>query len=222
METLPTQSDIPVTRAQRIWSISLQCLALAVMGLSLFWSAVPAKPYQVLLGLLACAMLLFTLVPSWRHGQLAAIAGSIILATACMLSYDHTWTASFLASTYIPLMTPIVIGVSCVCLLWGLIVRAGLVGQSWLGVGALIGSVLLCIPAAAFYLLINRVHAFQLAELNYAFFPDQLQEILSAALLYPCALWLGGAGFRPTNRIPLFSIGAVVIAGGFLLFWHVR
>lgn len=222
METLPTQSGIPITRAQRVWSIVTQCFALAVMGLSLFWAAVPDKPYQALLGLLATAALVIALIQSWRYGQLAAIAGSVVLATACMLSYDHTWTASFLASTYIPLITPVVISVSGVCLIWALIIRAGLVGQSWLGVGALIGSLVLCLPALAFYVLINRVHAFRLAELNYAFFPDQLQEILSAALLYPFALWLGGTGVRPTNRFPIISVGSVVIVGGFLIFWHMR
>ncbi|HEX2948716.1 MAG TPA: hypothetical protein VHV83_03970 [Armatimonadota bacterium] len=221
-QTVETVSPQRTNRVHQAWFLVSQLTVLGIMILALAWSTAPPTPYQAMLGLCAAVSLVLALVANWRRSEATAVTGGIALAMTCALSFDHTWTASFLASTYIPLVTPIIVGVTLFLLVSGGIIRVGAFGQSSFGKGALISAFLIMLLAVLYYRLINYAPAFRLDVLNYAMYPDQLQEILAVALLYPLAIWLGGTGIRQANRFEILPAGTVLVFVTFLVLWHVR
>ena len=223
VETTPA----PPSRAQEIWLVVMQCVPIALLVLALCWSLssdTPAHPpaaiYQKLLIALAAAMFVVSLVPKWRHGEIAGILGGVILATACWLAAGHTLTTKALSSSNIPSLTPIILIIALLGLLSGLLLRAGIFGESRIGKGALAGGLLLCGWAAFFYGLLNNIPAFKLPELGYGFSPDQMQEILAVIILFALALWLGGVGIRRQGRSLFQPIAMVVVIAIFIIKWH--
>jgi hypothetical protein len=210
-------------RAGHIWSLAAQVAMLALTALALAWAAIPAKPYQGLLLLLAVVAVVTIKLPAWRRSEAAALVGSLTLATACLLSTTRTWDLPYLAdltpSAYLPLLLPVLVTAAVALILWALIARAGLGSASRIGIPVLLGGVCLALATLGFYAMVHGIAAFNAL---YGFELNQLYEMLTATLLYPLALWLGGAGVRATTRWSVQSAGTAVLLLAFLVFWHVR
>lgn len=216
---------------KQIWVMVAQCVTILLTVLALYWATtltserpVISLQHQVLLGVLAAVALVVALVPKWRRGEAAAILGGVTLATACWLASEKTWDIPFFeeSGAYIPLLVPVVAGAAVVMAVWGLIARAGFREHARLGLGAVVSGAVVALFAGGYYLLINRVPAFKLEELNYAINPNQLQEELAILMLYPLALWLGGIGIRRYARIIILPAGLALVLVGCLIWWHVR
>ena len=138
---------MPSTRAQAVWLVAVQVAALGLTALALNYTEAPAAPQRQLLALLAFALLVVALVPGWRRGHIAGILGGITCALACWLSSARTFELDdpgdlgFIAG-YVPIITPIIVGVVVVLIIWGVLTRSGLRDDSRFGIAALVGSAL--------------------------------------------------------------------------------
>lgn len=220
MQVTALNSLLPApTRAQVLWACAVQGLVIALAALALFWAPVPPLPTQVLLAVLAVVSLLLSLRVSWRRSEVTATLTSLILATACWLSADHTWDQTIFlnAGAYIPLITPIIVVLATLLLVWGLLARVGVLGESRLGQGALIGGALIIAYGCIFYQVANSTF-----KALYAIDSYQRMELLAIGLLYPLALWLGGMGIRARGRIIFLPLGFALLLLGYLLHWHIK
>lgn len=231
---LPTKTErAPAApgRAQEIWLLVMQLVPIALLVLALCWAVSPDAPhlppaaiYRKFLAGLALLMFIVAVIPKWRHGEVAGVLGGAILATACWLAAGHVLSApsaqKYISSGDIPTLTPIIMLIAVLALFSGLLLRAGVFGESRVGRGALAAGLLLSAWAACFYGLLRNVPAFKLPELGYGFSSDQMQEILAVIILFSLALWLGGVGIRRQGRWLIQPIGMVLVLACFLLKWH--
>lgn len=230
LSTENAPSPEPSGHVCEIWLVVMQCVTIVLLAVALHWSLSPdthlppASIYRKLLAVLAVGMLVVSLAPKWRHGEIAGLLGGIILAAACWLSAGHVLSSpamqQYISSSDIPSLTPVVIVIAALAILSGLVLRAGIFGESRVGGGALIAGLLLSGWTLFFYGLLHKVAAFKLPELGYGFSSDQVQEIFSSIILFSLALWLGGVGFRRQGRWLFQPIGMFVVVVIFLLKWH--
>lgn len=210
-----------MTRAQAVWLMLTQAVVLGLTALALHYADAPPTPQRHLLALLALALLVVTLVPRWRRGQIAGILGGVTCALACWLSAAHTFTLDDpgdlgLIAGYVPVMAPIAAGAALALTVWGAFARGGLRDDARFGVAALAGSTLVAVSGIALYLLINTVPMFSAL---YAIDAYQLAALLAAAVLYGSTIWLGSIGIRATARGHFLPLGLVVIIAAFLVHW---
>jgi len=213
-----------------IWLVVMQIVTLVLLALALHWSISPethlppAAIYRKFLALLALVLLVVSLAPKWRHGEIAGLLCGVTLATASWLSAGHVLSSltmqRYISSSEIPYLTPIVLLIAVLALLSGLLLRTGIFGESRVGIGALAAGLLLSGWTLFFYGLLHKVAEFKLPEFGYGFSPDQMQEILASVILFSLTLWLGGVGIRRQGRWAFQTIGMVIVLIIFLLKWH--
>ena len=223
---LSLQGKIQLTprqeRAQQLWFLIAQGMALALMVLALCWvSKRPTPAFSYLLLLLALASGVAALRPAWRRGVIAGLLGSITLAVACSLSAGHTLPdipgIDPLISSYVPNMSVTIVFAAILLAGCGLIARGGLADQARLGVAALAGALMIGVFALIYWLIFffgvrtpNVVENWQFAELA------------AVTVLYALALWIGGLGIRPTARVTFLPAATAVILAVFLAYWRVH
>lgn len=206
-------------RAQAVWSVTVQVLALGLTILALLWASPPASSFKALLGLLALCALVVAVVPGWRRGVVAGVLAGIVLALACHLSTGHKLPEipgiDPLITGYTPTMTLVLAVVSLLMAGWGVVVKVGLADQARFGVAAL-ASLLLISFLSLFYLMIFTFGV----KMEGVVESWQLANLLAVTLLYSLAIWFGGTGIRPTVRWTILPFGLVLVLAGFLIYWH--
>jgi len=212
----------PGLRAQSVWLIAAQCIAVALTALALWWTPAPKKATAELLTLLAGSQLLIASVAVWRRSEMASVLGGMSLAIACWLSVEKTWTlpaqwplAQIQAD--IPLALPLVLGIALVLAIWGALTRSGLKDRSRFGVCAVIGGAALALLAVLFFVVINYLPMFKTL---YLIEPYQLAALLVSVLLYVPAIWLGTVGVRASGGWPIQPIGMALVLSAFTVYWN--
>lgn len=209
-------------RAQQIWYIGAQAMALALMALALLWvHKRPAPINQFLLILLALCSLIVAWRPTWRRGVVAGLLGSITLAIACSLSANQTLPdlpgVDSLISSAIPNMAVTVFFVAVLLAGWGLAARGGLGDQSRLGVAAIVGALMVAGFTCAYFLIFQYgVRMLDVVE------TWQYAELTAVTVLYALALWIGGLGIRPTARVTFLPAATAVLLVVFLAYWKLH
>ncbi len=209
-----------------LWAISAQWLTLALLALALWWAtpeSTTAQPPKIMLqvlleifGLVALALAL-TRKPSVVATQLL---GGLTLATAVWLSSARTFTSDdtgawglILLNT--PLIAPVAILIGLVVFYLAAQVGAG-VGRNYrLGAAALFGGLLIATLGMLYFWVINAVPPF---SSWYLVEPVQFVSLLTAALLYPLMLWLGGAGVSE-ERPSILPAGIFVLLTWYAAHW---
>ena len=229
--TTEVVSTRPLGRAGQIWLAFVQSLVLALTALGLYWARSESTSevdvtHRALLAGVALLLLVVILVPRWRRSELVMVLSSLMLATAAWISHHarlidtENWRGEW--STDFALILPFVLGVGLLASLSGLAMRAGILGESRLGRGALLACGYLLAATLLFFLLITRAPSLQQAALNYDFPVVHVQELFATALLYGGCLWLGGLAIRRDGQQIFLPFGQVALAIFFLILWQVR
>jgi len=212
--------------SRALWALSAQWLTLVLIALALWWatpesntSQPPKIMLQALLEVFGLVALVLVLLrkPSAVATQLL---GGVTLATAVWLSSIRTFISDdsgawglILLDT--PLIAPVAILIGLVIFYFAAQVGAG-VGRSYrLGAAALWGGLLIATLGMLYFWVINAVPPFS----NwYMVEPVQFVSLLTAALLYPLMLWLGGAGVSE-ERPSILPWGIFVILSWYAAHW---
>lgn len=232
--TVPTAADAErPSRAAAIWLTAAQVVAVALLGLALYWSyrpagpdspaILPARPLQAMLGVIALAAFVMALAPAWRRSAFAGALCGAALAIACWLSAGvKTWfEPKFFAD--IPLLAFVMPAAALALAIWGLIARGGMKDGARLGAWALCAGLGLLVCAAGFFGLltsgIGGIPVYQKLDALDTYF-YQYELLLANILLYPAALWIGSIGLRKQGGLAVQPLLTALVIGGALLWWN--
>lgn len=203
-------------RGGRIWLVVVQCIALALSVLACVWAEPPERYTLVLLGGLGVGLLLVALIPLWRRHALSGVLCGVGLAFLCSLATKNAIAVNEFGDT-IPMLLPILIAISIPVVLWGIFARVGLRDQAGFGIAALIGGALILLVELLFYYLTTYTGF----KMLYSIEVEQLLGVVTAALLYPLAMWLAGVGVRPDTRLAFLPLGIGLLLLGATAYWFI-